>query len=76
MLEEIRRLTPAERLTLAETVLRLIREDLRRMAPPLTRVERRQRLALAAEALRLDYATGGELTAFTALDGENFHAEG
>ena len=31
-------------------------------------------LERAAKALRADYATDSELTAFTALDGEPFHA--
>lgn len=31
-------------------------------------------LAAAAEALRDDYQNDPELTAFTALDGEDFHA--
>jgi len=30
-------------------------------------------IAAAAEALREDYALGGELTVFTALDGEDFY---
>jgi hypothetical protein len=36
--------------------------------------EKKRRLAEAAEALLPDYTTGGELTAFTALDGEDFYA--
>jgi len=34
----------------------------------------RKQLAIAAEALLTDYQTDEELTAFTALDGEDFHA--
>ena len=33
-------------------------------------------LAQAAEALLADYQTDPDLTAFTALDSEDFHAEG
>jgi hypothetical protein len=33
-----------------------------------------QELERAAKALRADYATDSELTSFTALDGEPFHA--
>ena len=73
ILEEIKKLTAAERLTIIEAALRLIREDLQQVAQPLTRIERKRQLAAAAEALLPDYSAGGELTAFTALDGEDFH---
>jgi hypothetical protein len=43
---------------------------------PLTQTERRRQLAAAAEALLPDYAAGGELTIFTALDSEDFYASG
>jgi hypothetical protein len=43
---------------------------------PLTRMERRRQLAAAAEALLPDYAAGGELTIFTALDSEDFYVSG
>ena len=33
-----------------------------------------ERLAAAAQSLLADYETDDELTAFTALDGEDFHA--
>jgi len=35
---------------------------------------RSEQLATAAQALLADYESDPELTAFTALDGENFHA--
>jgi hypothetical protein len=35
---------------------------------------RRQKLAEAARALLMDYSGEGELTIFTALDGEDFNA--
>jgi len=73
ILEELKKLTAAERLTIIEAALRLIREDLQQVAQPLTRIERKRQLAAAAEALLPDYSAGGELTAFTALDGEDFH---
>ncbi|MSR83414.1 MAG: hypothetical protein EXS58_10905 [Candidatus Latescibacteria bacterium] len=38
--------------------------------------EERQQLRAAAEALLPDYAGGSELTAFTALDSKEFHAQG
>lgn len=38
------------------------------------RGSQRERLATAAQALLADYEDDDELTAFTALDGEDFHA--
>jgi hypothetical protein len=73
IVEELKKLTTTERLTIIEAALRLIREDLQQVEQPLARTERRQQLAAAAEALLPDYAAGGELTIFTALDSEDFH---
>ena len=74
ILEELKKSTIPERLTIIEAALRLIREDLQQVGQPLTRTERRRQLAEAAEALLQDYAAGGELTVFTALDNEDFYA--
>ncbi len=74
ILEELKKSTIPERLTIIEAALRLIREDLQQVGLPLTRAERRRQLAEAAEALLQDYAAGGELTVFTALDSEDFYA--
>ena len=38
--------------------------------------QRRRQLTAAAEALLPDYAAGGELTIFTALDREGFQTQG
>jgi hypothetical protein len=76
ILEELKKFTISERLTIVEAALRLIREDLQQVGQPLTQTERRRQLAAAAEALLPDYAAGGELTVFTALDGEDFYASG
>ncbi len=38
--------------------------------------QRRQQLTAAAEALLPDYAAGGELTVFTALNSEGFQTQG
>jgi hypothetical protein len=73
ILEELKKFTIPERLTIVEAALRLIREDLQ-VGQPLTRTERRRQLAAAAEALLPDYAAGAELTVFTGLDGEDFYA--
>lgn len=74
ILEELKKLPIPERLTIVEAALRLIREDLQQVGQPLARIERKRQLAEAAEALLPDYAAGGELTAFTALDSEDFCA--
>ena len=74
VLEELKRFTIPERITIIEATLRLIREDLQQVGQPLARSERRRQLAAAAEALLPDYAAGGELTIFTALDSEDFYA--
>lgn len=76
ILEEISKLTNAERLTIIEAASHLIREDLRLSEHPLSETERKHRMTLAAEALLADYTSDTELTAFTALDGEEFHEEG
>jgi len=74
ILEEFKKLAIPERLTIVEAVLRLIHEDLQQVRQPLTQIERRRQLAAAAEALLPDYAEGGELTIFTALDSEDLYA--
>ena len=74
ILEELKRFTISERLTVVETALRLIREDLQQMEQPLSRTERKRQLTAAAEALLPDYTADGELTIFTALDSEDFYA--
>jgi hypothetical protein len=76
IVEELKRFTISERLEIVEAALRLIREDLQEVGQPLTQTERRRQLAAAAEALLPDYAAGGELTIFTALDSEDFYASG
>lgn len=76
ILEELKKLTSAERLAVAEAALRLIREDLQLTGQPSSRTEMKQKLAKAAQALLPDYQAGGELTAFTVLDNEDFCANG
>lgn len=76
ILAKFKELSIPDRLTLVESVLYLIREDLQHAGQPLSRAERKRRLAAAAEALLPEYLAGGELTAFSVLDGEDFYAEG
>ena len=78
ILQELKKLTATEHLAVIEAALHLVREDLQQVEQveqPLSQAERKRRLAAAAEALLSDYAADGELTAFTALDHEEFHAE-
>jgi hypothetical protein len=76
ILEELRRLPASERLSVLEAALHLTREEMRQENKAALWTEDQQQLALAAQALLPDYTAGGELTAFTALDGEDFHVEG
>ncbi len=64
IIDEISRLTLPEKLYIMETVLRSIRQE--------TEPEQTS-LAHAASLLLADYQEDKELTAFTALDGEDFH---
>lgn len=73
---ELRRWSLEERLEVAEELLRLIRSDLSKPAPAQGRASVRRRMQKAAGALRRDYAEDEELTAFTALDGEDVHEAG
>jgi len=71
LLGELKKLTLTERLAIIEAALHLVREDFQRMERPLAQPGKKRQLAAAANALLSDYASGGELTAFTALDSED-----
>ncbi len=73
ILDGLKQLTNPERLQVIETATRLIREELADQAR-LVREEDCQ-LRAAAEAVKDLYEPGGELTEWTALDGEDFHDE-
>ena len=75
ILEALRRRTAMERLTVLEAALQQIREDLQQMGKPLPQIEMKRQLPTATEALVADYAAGGELTIFTALDSEDLDEE-
>jgi len=73
ILEELNKLPADERLGIVESALRELREQL--LAGHLdVAAERRERLSVAADALKTDYDTDSELTAFTTLDRDDFHA--
>jgi hypothetical protein len=73
ILEQLKHLSAAERLKIVETTVHELREALERSGAQAEK-EIDVRLARAAQALLGDYANDKELTAFTALDGEGFHA--
>ena len=72
ILEQLKNLSAAERLKIVETTVHQLREDLEWSGGQGDEVN--ARLARAAQALLGDYVNDKELTAFTALDGEGFHA--
>lgn len=73
ILEQLKHLPAAERLRIVESTVHELREDLERSGAQ-TGEGTNARLARAAQALLGDYSNDRELTAFTALDGEAFHA--
>ena len=76
ILEELKKLALPERLRVIEAALRLVRVDIQHEEKPLNEAERTRQLTAAADALLADYSSDGELTVFTALDSEDFHAQG
>lgn len=62
LIQEIHKLPWAEKLLVVEKTIHAIRQESRRTG-----------LEAAAEALHDDYRTDAELTAFTALDGNDFY---
>ena len=72
--DELKKLPPLERLNIIEAALHQIRRDLEAVKEPLPVGGKQRQLAEAAEALLGDYASDKDLTAYTALDGDDFHA--
>jgi hypothetical protein len=73
ILEELGKLPADERLGIVETTLHQLREQFRAGRLD-SAAERRERLSIAADALKTAYETDSELTAFTTLDRDDFHA--
>lgn len=73
IINEIKKLDNNERLAIIEAILGMIRNDLQ---PYEQEKINKNKLALeiAAKTLLTDYISDDELTAFKALDGEDFHA--
>ena len=65
ILSELKRLPASEQLRVVKAALRDLRQEIEDATP---------RLAQAAKELRADYCNDAELTAFTSLDSEPFHA--
>jgi predicted transcriptional regulator len=61
---------------LARSQNRSLSDLIREMLNDQLELNRQQELAHAAQALLSDYETDPELTSFTAIDGDSFHAEG
>ena len=76
ILEQLKNLPTVERLSIIEEALHLVHVDIQQSATPTLPSDKTRRLTAAAETLLPDYSAGGNLTAFTSLDGEEFHAEG
>jgi hypothetical protein len=74
ILNEISKLSFAERLTLMESVLHSLREELQQVEGASKDAGLSEQLTKAAVALLSDYESDEELTAFTALDAEDFYA--
>ena len=75
LLDEVKKLPVSERLAFVEAALQLVQQDVQCLLPlaeaRARRARLRARMADAAERLAQFYETDEELTAFTALDGED-----
>jgi plasmid stability protein len=61
---------------LAQEQARSVSEIVRGMIDAQLRAENERRMRKAADSLRDDYFNDPELTAFSAIEGDAFHAEG
>ena len=71
VLEQLRHLSNAERLEIAEVATHLVRESLGSGTPD-PRTEDDHRMRMAAAGVRDLYEPGSDLTEWTALDAEGF----
>ena len=72
ILEQLKKLPTAARLKIVESTVHELREELE--SGPARPEDADDRLTKAAQALLADYVSDSELTSFTALDSEPFHA--
>jgi hypothetical protein len=71
VLQTLSALPNRDRLTIAETALKLMRQDWQSLTPE----QKEHQLNLSAQLAVLDYLPGSQLTEFTALDGEAFYED-
>ena len=74
ILDELKKLTDAERLAVIEEATRLMRKSFEQKSAS-TAQDQSSQMAAAAALLLSDYESDAELTAFTALDAEGFPNE-
>jgi len=70
---ELEKMSNEQRLRVIETATRLVRSDLGRLPARRRRTNMDEQMRAAAKMMRDEYAAGGDLTALTALDSEDFH---
>ena len=73
IMEEIKKLEPIAQIDLAESTLRLVREDIRKAVVTKGTDGESRQLRQAASVLLTEYRSNHELTAFSVLDSEEFH---
>jgi hypothetical protein len=73
ILEELKKLTASDRLAVVTAALQLVQADLQQLAPCPEREVLDRRLEAAAALALPFYLEDPELTAFTALDAEDFY---
>ncbi len=76
IMEELKNLTTEQQLEVVEGALKLIKNNIKDDNIVRRHSDIKRQLSEAADALLPDYTEGGELTIFTALDGEEFSETG
>jgi hypothetical protein len=71
ILQTLSELPNRDRLTIAQTALKLMRQDWQSLTPE----QKEHQLNLSAQLAVLDYLPGSPLTEFTVLDGEDFYED-
>jgi hypothetical protein len=72
VLQTLSELPNSDRLTIAATALRLMRQDWQSLTPE---QKEHHQLSLSAQLAVLDYLPGSQLTELTALDSEDFYKD-
>jgi len=74
ILNELKKLPAQDRLAIIEAAIHLLHQEIQHQEEKPNHVEKGRQMEAAAQALLQDYAQDNELTSFTALDAEDFHA--